>query len=77
MTTATATTKCSACHLKALTGNKYCQHHKQALDNLKNHYKAWVNAYGGISWEEFLSKLAGMQETGRWIKEVIGVELKK
>ncbi len=42
-----------------------------------NHYKAWVDAYGKISLEEFLTKLSGMQETGRWIKEVIEVELKK
>ena len=41
-----------------------------------NHYKAWVNAYGRMSWEEFLTKLLNMQETGSWIKEVIGVELK-
>ncbi len=44
---------------------------------MKNHYKVWVKAYGSISWEEFLNKLVGMQETGRWIKEVIEVELKK
>lgn len=42
-----------------------------------NHYKAWVNVYGRISWEEFLTKLLSMQETGSWIKEVIEVELKK
>ncbi len=42
-----------------------------------NHYKVWVNAYGRISWEEFLIKLSGMQETGRWIKEVVAVELEK
>jgi hypothetical protein len=44
---------------------------------MNNHYKTWVNAYGRISWEEFLTKLLSMQETGRWIKEVIEVELKK
>jgi hypothetical protein len=71
------TTKCSACRLKALSGDKYCQYHKQAFDNVKNHYKVWVKAYGSISWEEFLNKLVGMQETGRWIKEVIELELKK
>jgi hypothetical protein len=71
------TTKCTACHRKALAGNKYCLHHKQAFDSMNNHYKAWVNAYGQISWEEFLHKLSGMQETGSWIKEVIAVESKK
>jgi hypothetical protein len=74
----TKTTKCTAaCHLKALSGSKYCLHHKQAFDSMINHYKAWVKAYGRISWEEFLTKLSSMQETGRWIKEVMDVELKK
>jgi hypothetical protein len=76
MTTTTA--KCTACHRKALSGgSKYCLHHKQAFDSMINHYKAWVKAYGRISWKEFLTKLSSMQETGRWIKEVIEVELKK
>jgi hypothetical protein len=70
-------TKCIACHRKALPGNKYCLHHKQAFDSIISHYKGWVNAYDRISWEEFLTKLLGMQETGSWIKEVIEVELKK
>jgi hypothetical protein len=42
-----------------------------------NHYKTWVDAYGGISWQDFLNKLSTMQETGSWVKEVIAVELKK
>jgi hypothetical protein len=70
--------KCTACHRIALSGSKYCLHHKQAFDSIMiNHYKVWVKAYGRISWEEFLTKLSSMQETGRWIKEVIEVESKK
>jgi hypothetical protein len=44
---------------------------------MTDHYKAWVEAYGRISWDDFLNKLLKMQETGSWIKEVIEVELKK
>ena len=75
--TAAAATKCTVCHRKALPDSEYCLHHKQAFDSMNNHYKTWVNAYGRISWEEFLTKLLSMPETGRWIKEVIEVELKK
>jgi hypothetical protein len=75
--TAAVATKCTACYRRALSDNEYCLHHKQAFDSMINHYKTWVNAYGRISWEEFLTKLSSMQETGRWIKEVIEVELKK
>ncbi|AFU59735.1 hypothetical protein Ngar_c28150 [Candidatus Nitrososphaera gargensis Ga9.2] len=52
-------------------------HHGKALESLTNHYKEWVDAYGGISWQDFLDRLSRMQETGSWVKEVIAVELKK
>jgi hypothetical protein len=71
------TQKCAACHRNALPDSKYCLHHEQASDNILNHYKTWVDAYGGISWEDFLNKLLKMQETGSWVKEVIALELKK
>jgi hypothetical protein len=71
------TSKCVACHRKALLYDKYCIHHKQAFDNMINHYKVWVNVYGKITWEEFLIKLSGRQETGSWVKEVIALELEK
>jgi hypothetical protein len=66
--------KCAACHRKALSGKKYCVHHSQAYDSLIEHYKAWVNAYGRISMEEFMDKLLHMNETGSWIREVIASE---
>lgn len=71
------TSKCVACHRKALLEDKYCIYHKQAFDNIINHYKVWVNVYGKIAWEEFLIKLSGMQETGSWVKEIIALELEK
>jgi hypothetical protein len=69
--------KCSACSRKALTRKKYCFYHSQAIDDIKEHYKKWVYAYGIISWNDFLNKLLSMNETGSWIKEVIAVELKR
>jgi hypothetical protein len=66
--------KCDACHRKAVLGKKYCVHHSQALDSLLNHYKAWVEAYGRISMDDFMNKLLEMKETGSWIREVIAAE---
>jgi hypothetical protein len=43
---------------------------------MTDHYTAWMNAYGRISFEDFMIKLSSRRETGRWIKEVIAVELK-
>lgn len=71
------TEKCVACHRKAMPDGMYCLHHRQALDSVTGHYRAWVDAYGGISWEEFLIRLSKMQETGSWVKEVIEAESKK
>jgi hypothetical protein len=48
-----------------------------ASESLAAHYRAWVDAYGGISWQEFLSRLLKMRETGSWVKEVIEAELEK
>jgi hypothetical protein len=70
------TPKCAACHRQASSG-RYCIHHSRALESLSSHYSAWVDAYGGISWQDFLNKLSKMQETGSWVKEVIEAELKK
>jgi len=56
---------------------RYCLQHKQALDSVMSHYRSWVDAYGSISWEDFLKKLSRMRETGCWVKEVIEAELKK
>lgn len=71
-----ATQKCAACHRQASSG-LYCLHHNQALESLAGHYKVWVGAYGGVSWQDFLTKLLKMPETGSWVKEVIEAELKK
>ena len=65
---------CAACHRKPLAGKRYCVHHSQAYDGLMNHYKAWVDAYGKISINEFMDKLLSMKETGTWVKEVITAE---
>jgi hypothetical protein len=67
--------KCFACARK-VSMSKYCFYHAQAFDNLTEHYKRWVEAYGTISWRDFLNKLLQMNETGIWVKDVIVVELK-
>lgn len=65
---------CAACHRKTLADNKYCIHHAQALQSLKDHYSTWSEAYGKISWREFLDRVSKMDETGSWVREAIEVE---
>jgi len=66
---------CLACGRQAQ--DRYCTYHAKALQSLRAHHEAWVHAYGSISWEKFLERLAEMKETGQWVKEVIKAELKK
>lgn len=67
--------KCAACSRDAK--DKYCKHHMRALEQLKSHYGRWADAYGGVSWQDYLQKLSKMEETGSWVKEVIEQEMKK
>lgn len=66
---------CQACGKDAQ--GLYCRYHEKAFSSLQEHHKTWVRAYGDISWEAFLEKLDGMQETGQGVKEVVKAELKK
>jgi DNA topoisomerase-1 len=68
--------KCILYVRKALQ-ESYCEYHYQALESLKSHYKQWKIGYGDISWGDYLHKLQKMKYTGKWIKEVIEIELKK
>jgi hypothetical protein len=70
------TLKCSACS-RTVSIDRYCIYHGQAFEKLKEHYNLWVKAYGSISFCEYLKRLVKMDDTGKWIKEVIVVELKK
>jgi hypothetical protein len=48
-----------------------------AYDSLKKNYGSWLTAYGQLSWKEYLEKLLKSKETGKWIKEVIKLELQE
>ena len=67
--------KCAACSRDS--AERYCRYHSQALEQLKSHYDKWVDAYGGITWQEYLQKLSRMDEAGPWVKEVIAEEMKR
>lgn len=68
--------KCAACTRES-GDKKYCGYHARALEQLKSHHESWVDAYGGISWHDYLKRLYQMEETGQWVREVIEAELKK
>jgi len=68
--------KCRACGRDA-SSNEFCNYHEQAYDALKKNYDLWRDAYGKISWKEYLERLLELKETGSWVKDVILLELKE
>jgi len=68
--------RCVLCVRKAI-GEKYCKYHYDALQSLKEHYEIWTDRYGELSWCDYLMRLKKNRYTGKWVKEVIEVELKK
>jgi hypothetical protein len=53
----------------------YCHFHETARSLLTSHYSNWLNAYGTISWGEFLLRLRKLDQKGKWIAETIEFEL--
>ena len=50
--------------------DEFCSYHQTAFDNVKEMYAKWETA-AGLSWEEYLQKISDIEDTGRWIVEVI------
>jgi hypothetical protein len=70
--------KCAACYREVVAKDKrFCLYHSQAYTSLKKQYDAWVKAYGGISWDDYLKKLLTLDQTGSWVKDVINLEQKE
>lgn len=50
--------------------DEFCTYHKTASDNLKEMYNEWEKATG-LSWEKYLDKISEIEDTGRWVREII------
>lgn len=68
-------TRCMLCVRKAIQ-EKFCEFHYEALQSLRTHYQVWKSSYGEITWYDYLTRLQEIEHTGKWIKDVIEVELK-
>jgi len=49
---------------------EFCSYHQIAFNNLKEMHEKWEIA-SGLSWESYLKKISDIEDTGRWIREVI------
>jgi hypothetical protein len=61
--------KCRLCYKATSKREEYCTLHRKALENVISGFKVWRKALG-VSWKEYLSKLADNPLTGEAAKEV-------
>lgn len=63
--------QCPVCERSIGNGlDSFCPSHKIALDNIRKHYNEWVKAYGSLTKEEYLHRLAENDSAGEWVLEV-------
>ncbi|MEM4703807.1 MAG: hypothetical protein QXJ02_01900 [Candidatus Bathyarchaeia archaeon] len=67
--------KCKICDRNA-ENNNYCKLHAKAYANITQKHALWEKALG-ISWKEYLSKIADNPLTGEYAKEVAKNMLKE
>lgn len=63
-------TTCTLCKRDCAQSSDLCKYHLTAKRNVESGYKRWSEAYGGMTWKEYLQKVAQNQETGQWAREV-------
>ena len=68
-------TRCRLCVRNAIE-EKFCEFHYEALQSLRTHYQVWRSSYGEITWHDYLARLQEIKYTGKWVKDVIEIELK-
>ena len=60
---------CKICGRDSSGENEYCRYHQEALENLQSAYEDWQKA-SGVSWEEYIESICGIDEAGQWVQEV-------
>jgi len=61
---------CRLCKRERASSSEFCAYHLKAKTNLESGYKQWAEAYGGISWKQYLQEVGRNAETGQWAKEM-------
>lgn len=62
--------KCRLCQRPSESEAGFCRYHGRAKVALEEAYKVWKNAYGELTWAQYLDKIIKNQETGQWASEV-------
>ncbi len=62
--------KCEVCRRETEVDSSLCAFHKRAGEALRSGYRLWREAYGELSWEEYLDGIIENGETGEWAVDV-------
>jgi len=63
-------TTCRLCKRHCAPSSDLCSYHLTAKQNVESGYKQWSEAYGEMTWKDYLLKISKNAETGKWAKEV-------
>ena len=63
-------TSCLLCKRGCDPSSVLCKNHLMAKRNIESGYKQWADAYGTITWKQYLREIGRSAETGQWAKEV-------
>jgi hypothetical protein len=61
---------CQLCKRDCAPSSTLCGYHLAAKHNVESQYQLWSEAYGGMTWKQYLRRVAQSAETGQWAKEV-------
>ncbi|MFW9886551.1 MAG: hypothetical protein ACFFER_00100 [Candidatus Thorarchaeota archaeon] len=62
--------ECPICGRPNDAGDRFCQYHQLAADNLRKGFDNWTNAMD-TDWDSFLDHVYATEGAGRWVREVI------
>ena len=63
-------TACRLCKRECAPSSTLCKYHLAAKRSVESAYTQWKEAYGGITWKDYLQRVSQDAETGLWAKEV-------
>jgi hypothetical protein len=61
---------CRICGRQVSRDDRFCRYHSVAYQNLKTGHSMWERACM-VQWDDYLSALLEIEETGKWVREVI------
>jgi len=61
---------CLLCKRRTAPGSTLCAYHQLAKNNIESAYPVWKEAYGGMTWKQYLEQVKRNTQTGDWAREV-------